>query len=124
MAAVVVAALMSSCSSDDPAQAKQWQQEYCTELGSWQDAKRTVASSAADAGGGQDVGSPESDNVESAGRAAIAASKKLDREGIEHGDSHILDDTVNAVGGDIGAEGRAVSYCDGSGFETLVDSAG
>ncbi|WP_406004841.1 hypothetical protein OG440_00640 [Streptomyces sp. NBC_00637] len=117
---------MSSCSSGDPAQAKEWQRDYCTKLGSWQDAKHatTTGVADADASDGQNVQSPEFDNAESAGQAVIDASKRLDREGLEHGVTHILDDTVNAVGGDVGAEGRAVSYCDSSGFETLVGSAG
>ncbi|WP_326658731.1 hypothetical protein [Streptomyces canus] len=126
-AAVVVAAvLMSGCSSDDPAQAKERQRDYCTKLGSWQDAAHatTTGEADADAGDGQRVQSPEFDNTESAGHAVIEASKRLDRAGPEHGGTDILDDTVNAVGGDIGAEGRAVSYCDSSGFETLVSSAG
>jgi hypothetical protein len=123
---VVAAVLMSGCSSDDPAQAKEWQRDYCAKLGSWQDAKHAMAASGAesDASGGQNVQSPEFGNTESAARAVIDSSKRLDREGLEHGGTRILDDTVNAVGGDIGAEGRAVSYCDSSGFETLVDSAG
>ncbi|MGW0944782.1 hypothetical protein ACWD4O_19855 [Streptomyces sp. NPDC002623] len=107
---VVVAVLMSSCSSGDPALAEEWQREYCTKLGSWQDVEHASTTGVADA--------------ESAGQAVIDASKRLDREGLEHGVTHILDDTVNAVGGDVGAERRAVSYCDSSGFETLVDSAG
>ncbi len=126
-AAVVVAAVvMSGCSSDDPAQAQEWQRDYCTKLGSWQDAAHatTTSEADADAGDGQSVQSPEFDNTESAGHAVIEASKRLDRAGLEHGGTHILDDTVNAVGGDTGAEGRAVSYCDSSGFETLVSSAG
>ncbi|MFI9756310.1 hypothetical protein ACIHFB_00010 [Streptomyces sp. NPDC051963] len=107
-------------------QAKEWQRDYCTELGSWQDAKHATMTSSADADASdeQNVQSSEFDNAESAGQAAIDASKRLDREGLEHGGTHILDDTVNAVGGDVGAEGRAVSYCDSSGFETLVSSAG
>ncbi|MEU2619472.1 hypothetical protein ABZ642_15135 [Streptomyces sp. NPDC007157] len=127
VAAVVVAAvLMSGCSSDDPAQAKEWQQDYCTKLGSWQDAAHATTTNEADAdtGDGQGVQSPEPDNTEWAGHAVIEASKRLDRADLEHGGTHILDDTVNAVRGDAGAEGRAVSYCDSSGFEALVSSAG
>nr|WSZ18803.1 hypothetical protein OH837_38425 [Streptomyces canus] len=126
-AAVVVAAvLMSGCSSDDPAQATEWQRDYCTKLGSWQDSAHatTASETDADAGDGQSVQSSGFDDTESARRAVIEASKRLDRAGLEHGGTDILDDTVNAVGGDIGAEGRAVSYCDNSGFETLVSSAG
>ena len=109
-AAVVVAVLVSSCSSDDPVQAKEWQRDYCTKLGSWQDAKHATITSVADADAsdGQNVQSPEFDNARSAGQVVIDASKRLDRKGIENGGSHILDDTVNAVGGDIAAEGRAV----------------
>lgn len=92
-AAVVVAVLMSSCSSDDPAQAKEWQQDYCTKLGSRQDAKHAMTTSVADvdASDGQNVQSPEFDNVESAGHDAITASKRLDREGLELGGTNILD---------------------------------
>lgn len=117
---------MSSCSSDDSAQAKEWQRDYCTKLGSWQDAKHATTGSVADADAsdGQDVQSSEFDATEPAGHAVIDASKRLDREGLERGGSRILDDTVDAVGGDIGAEGRAVSHCDSSGFETLVSSTG
>lgn len=49
---------------------------------------------------------------------------RLDRAGLEHEGSRILEDTVDAVGGDEAAEGRAVSYCDGTGFETLVGPPG
>lgn len=118
--AVVAAVLMSGCSSDDhPARAKEWQRDYCSKLGSWQDAAHATTTGEADADQ-----SPESDDTESAGHAVIEASKRLDRAGLEHGGTRILDDTVNAVGGDVGAEGRAVSYCDNAGFETLVGSVG
>lgn len=108
-AAAVVAAtvLMSGCSSGDSAQDKAWQEEYCEKLGSWQDAVRN-----------------RTGNIEVAGEAAIYASRKLDKAGLEHGGTRILDDTVNAIGGDTGAEGRAVSYCDSAGHETSVDSVG
>ncbi|MFD7879779.1 hypothetical protein ACFV5G_37825 [Streptomyces sp. NPDC059766] len=117
---------MSSCSSGEPAQAKEWQQDYCAKLGSWQDARHATAADATDAGGGdgESARAPESDSLGTAGTLAIAAAKRLAGEGLEHGGGHILDDTVYAVGGDTGAERRAVSYCDSSGFETLVDSAG
>ncbi|MGV9318405.1 hypothetical protein [Streptomyces sp. NPDC003660] len=113
---VVAAVLMSGCSSDDPAQAEEWRRDYCTKLGSWQDM--------AHAGDGQGGESSAADDAASAGHAVVDASKRLDRAGLEQGGTHILDDTVDAVGGDIGAESRAVSYCDDSGFETLVRSAG
>ncbi|MBG7702429.1 hypothetical protein HCJ76_31215 [Streptomyces sp. MC1] len=123
---VVAAVLMSGCSSDDPAQAKERQRDYCTKLGSWQDAAHatTTDEADADAGDGQGVRSPESDDTEAAAHAVVEASKRLDRAGLEQDGTDILDDTVNAVDGDIGAEARAVSYCDSSGFETLVGSAG
>ncbi|WP_261953823.1 hypothetical protein [Streptomyces nigrescens] len=114
---------MSSCSSGDPAQAKERQRDYCTKLGSWQDAKHAVATSAAHADS-SDAQNARHDIAESAGHAVVDASKRLAQEGLEQGGSHIFDDTVNAVGGDTGAESRAVSYCDSSGFETLVGSAG
>ncbi|MET7486048.1 hypothetical protein [Streptomyces sp. NPDC005538] len=116
-AVVVVAVLMSGCSSGDPAQAKEWQGLYCAKLGAWEKAKRASVASTAAAGDGEDTGY---DIVASKGRAAINASKRLDREGLNHGGTKILDDTVNAIGGDAGAEGRAVSYCDSAGFEGSV----
>ncbi|MFJ9245360.1 hypothetical protein [Streptomyces sp. NPDC101776] len=107
-AAVVVAAvLMSGCSSGDSAQDKAWQEEYCAKLGAWQHEVRARTA-----------------NVESAGNAVLYAAKKLDKAGLEHGGTRILDDTVNAIGGDTGAEGRAVAYCDSAGFEGPVDSVG
>ncbi|MBU6533941.1 hypothetical protein ACFUIW_10065 [Streptomyces sp. NPDC057245] len=114
------------CSSDDPAQAKERQRDCCTKLGTWRDTAHatTTGEPDADAGDGQSVQSPEFDNTESAGHTVIEASKGLDRASLELGGTDIVDDTVNAVGGDVGAEGRAVSYCDSSGFETLVRSAG
>ncbi len=121
---MVAAVLMSGCSSDDPAQAKERQRDYCTKLGSWQDAAHATTTDEADADAGQGVRSPESDDTEAAAHAVVEASKRLDRAGLEQGGTDILDDTVNAVDGDIGAEARAVSYCDSSGFETLVGSAG
>ncbi|MEU6341614.1 hypothetical protein ABZ883_11785 [Streptomyces sp. NPDC046977] len=125
-AVVAVAVLMSGCSSSEPAQAEEWQQDYCSKLGAWQDARRAVAADDADVdtGGGLNVRSPESEDIASAGQEVIDASKRLARHGLEHGGTYILDDTANAVGGDVGAEYRAVSYCDSSGFETLVGSAG
>ncbi|MEU4682857.1 hypothetical protein [Streptomyces xinghaiensis] len=116
---------MSSCSSEEPTRAEKWQQEYCTKLGAWQDAKRATATSGEDvgAGDGRDDPSSELDNVESAGQAAVTASERLVR-GDTHRGGTIIDDTVSAVGGDIDGERRAVSYCGSSGFETLVDSAG
>ncbi|MFI6401744.1 hypothetical protein [Streptomyces sp. NPDC050548] len=102
-----MAVLMSGCSSDDSAQGKAWQEEYCDKLGSWQHEVHARTA-----------------NTESAGEAAIYASKKLDKAGLEHGGTRILDDTVNAIAGDTGAEGRAVSYCDSAGFEASVESVG
>ncbi|MFH9428062.1 hypothetical protein ACH4JZ_07205 [Streptomyces sp. NPDC017615] len=123
-ALAVAAVLMSGCSSEDPAQAKAWQQDYCTKLGAWQDLAHATRNSEADAGDGQGVESPDVDDTDSAGQAVIDASKRLDRAGLEHGGTRVLDDTADAVGGDVGAEIRAVYYCDSSGFETLVRAAG
>ncbi|MDT6985448.1 hypothetical protein ACFSUJ_32735 [Streptomyces lusitanus] len=119
---VVAAVLMSGCSSDDPARAEERQRDYCTKLGTWQDTAHATTTGEADgeAGGGHGGQSSEFDNTESAGHVLIEAAKRLERAGLEDGGTHIVDDTVNAVDGDIGAEGRAVSYCDSSGFETLV----
>lgn len=113
--AVVVASLMSSCSSDDSEQAKEWQQNYCTKLGTWQRARNATTGSV-DANGQ----SPESGNADIEGYAVISAAKLLDRKGLDSVGSRILDDTAMAVGGDTYAEGRAVSYCYDSGFETLT----
>lgn len=120
--AVAVAGLMSGCSSDDPARAKEWQRVYCTRLGSWQDARDALTASTGDAGANdaRAARSPEFRDAENAGHAAVAASRVLDREGLDHAGGHLVEDTARAVGGDTEAEGRATSYCSGSGFETLV----
>ncbi|MFI8519344.1 hypothetical protein ACIGEZ_16130 [Streptomyces sp. NPDC085481] len=107
---VLVAGLVSGCSSSGSAAAEERQQDYCTKLGSWQD----IRDDAVAAGGA-------GDQADLAGYAAVSAAKVIDREGLDRGGSHVLDDTVMAVGGDPVAEGRAASYCDGSGFETLVN---
>ncbi|GGQ09741.1 hypothetical protein [Streptomyces roseolilacinus] len=119
---VAVAGLMSGCSSDDPARAEEWQRVYCTRLGSWQDARDALTVSTGDAGAddARAARSPEFRDAENAAHAAVAASKVLDREGLDHTGGHLVEDTVWAVGGDTEAEGRATSYCSGSGFETLV----
>ncbi|MFF8991328.1 hypothetical protein ACF09H_15550 [Streptomyces sp. NPDC014983] len=119
--AVVVAGLVSGCSSYDSEQAKEWRRSYCTKLGAWQDARdETAGSTGSVDANGRNARSPGSDNAYFDGHAAIAAAKLPHRKGLDHGGSHILDDTVMAIGGDPGAERRAVSYCDDSGFETLV----
>jgi len=105
---VVVVGLMSSCSSDDSGQAEEWQRNYCAELGAWQRIRNTA------------IQSSESGNADIDGSGVIAAAKLLDRKGLDRVGSHILDDTVMTVGGDTGAERRAVSYCEDSGFETLT----
>ncbi|MFD5266232.1 hypothetical protein [Streptomyces sp. NPDC058335] len=46
-------------------------------------------------------------DAEVPGHAAVAAAKVLDREGLDRDGSHILDDTVAAVGDDTGAESHA-----------------
>ncbi|MER6329316.1 hypothetical protein ABT298_08275 [Streptomyces sp. NPDC001034] len=102
-------------------QAEERQQSYCTKLGVWQDTRDETAGSTGNVdANGQNVRSPESDNAYFDGHAAIAAAKLLHRKRLDHGGSHVLDDTVMVIGGDPGAERRAVSYCDDSGFETLV----
>ncbi|WP_405730849.1 hypothetical protein OG885_14045 [Streptomyces sp. NBC_00028] len=99
VAVVIAAVVMGGCSSGNPEQDKNRQQDYCTELGAWQDAEHPS---------------------ESLGRTVIAAARRLDRAGLEIGGTRILDDTVDAIRGDAGAEDRAVSYCGSAGFETLV----
>ncbi|MEU6242968.1 hypothetical protein [Streptomyces sp. NPDC047024] len=125
-AAVVAAVLMTGwttgCSSEKPAQAKVWEQFYCAKLAAWQAARNAEVGTGT--GDGQDAESLASDEADSAGRSALAAARRLDGEGLGEGATHILDDTANAVGGDPGAEERAVSYCDDAGFETLVGRAG
>ncbi|GGX86783.1 hypothetical protein [Streptomyces minutiscleroticus] len=103
-AAVVVIGVIGGCSSPHaPGRSDERERSYCTGLGAWQDARRAADGSA-----------------EAAGDAALAAAKVLDREGLDHDGSHVLRDTAAAVGGDAGAESRVVSYCDATGFETLV----
>ncbi|WP_432187277.1 hypothetical protein [Streptomyces sp. Tue6028] len=121
--AAVVLCLLTSCSSDDPAQDKERQRTYCSRLGAWQEARDAAAGNATgvDESDAQGSDAPGTDDASIAGDLAVASSRVLNREKLDRTGSHILDDTVLAVGGDPAAESRAVSYCDDSGFETMVE---
>lgn len=123
--AVVVAALVSGCSSDgsdgfgdsgDSGDSgasemdRAWQENYCRELGSWQRARNSATEEGAD---GEAV--PDGDAVVSAARQLPSAAY----EGAGD-DGSMLDVTVMAVRGDTNAEGEAVAYCSAAGFETLT----
>ncbi|MEU3658767.1 hypothetical protein AB0E77_03230 [Streptomyces sp. NPDC032940] len=102
-AAVVVAGLAGGCSSHDTAQEDETRQHYCSALGTWQQTKA------------------RSENADIAGYAALAAARRLDREGLDRSGSHVLQDTALAVdNADTGAEGRVATYCTDAGFETYV----
>ncbi|MFJ3666603.1 hypothetical protein ACIPSE_09110 [Streptomyces sp. NPDC090106] len=109
VAVACTAVLLAGCSSDRPAHAEEWQQDYCARLGDWQRAEHAGT-----------TGETDDELAESLGRSAVRAARRLDRAGLELGGTRILDDTVDAVRGATDAEGRAVSYCDSAGFETLV----
>ncbi|SEC79298.1 hypothetical protein [Streptomyces sp. TLI_105] len=112
---VFAAALLGGCSSSDADEAKAYWQDYCTRLGSWQEARNSVDAfpkkpgSAADGGAG------------ALAPGVISAAEVLDRKGGDEDSARVLDDTVAAVtGADLRAEGRVVSSCDRAGFETAV----
>ncbi|MFG3101839.1 hypothetical protein ACGFZL_15170 [Streptomyces sp. NPDC048182] len=92
---------LTGCSSHDSAREQEWRETYCGRLGSWQSTKADGS-----AGG------------KASGYLAVAAARRLDREGLDRHGSHILDDTAMAVDGDTEAEGRAVAYCTDAGFVT------
>ncbi|GGQ45956.1 hypothetical protein GCM10010216_02580 [Streptomyces flaveolus] len=103
LTAVVVVGLTGGCSSGGTGQDDGTRQHYCSVLGTWQ---RTKA---------------RSENADVAGYAALAAARRLDREGLDTSGSHVLQDTALAVDtADTAAEGRVASYCTGAGFETYV----
>ncbi|MER6852835.1 hypothetical protein AB0A81_06765 [Streptomyces flaveolus] len=103
LTAVVVVGLTGGCSSGDTEQDDETRQHYCSALGTWQQTKA------------------RSENADVAGYAALAAARRLDREGLDKSGSHVLQDTALAVDtGDAGAEGRVASYCTDAGFETYV----
>ncbi|MBQ0995231.1 hypothetical protein [Streptomyces sp. RK62] len=120
--AVVVAALVSGCSSDgsdgfgDSGDSgasemdRAWQENYCRELGSWQRARNSATEEGA-----------ESDAVPD-GDAVVSAARQLPSAAYEGAgdDGSMLDVTVMAVRGDTHAEGEAVAYCAAAGFETLT----
>ncbi|MFI2409779.1 hypothetical protein [Streptomyces sp. NPDC018947] len=96
------ACLLSGCSSGDDGRDDETRQHYCSRLGTWQDMKARA----------EDAGI--------AGYAAVAAAKRIDKEGLDRAGSHVLDDTALAVDGDPDAEGRVARYCSDAGFETMV----
>ncbi|GJF23966.1 hypothetical protein [Streptomyces sp. HO565] len=99
----VVVGLTGGCSTGDTAQDDETREHYCSALGTWQQTKA------------------RSENADVAGYAALAAARRLDREGLDKSGSHVLQDTALAVDtGDAGAEGRVASYCTDIGFETYV----
>ncbi|MEV5517612.1 hypothetical protein AB0L50_32705 [Streptomyces flaveolus] len=99
----VVVGLTGGCSSGDTAQDVETRQHYCSAFGTWQ---RTKA---------------RSENADVAGYAALAAARRLDREGLDKSGSHVLQDTALAIDtADTAAEGRAATYCTDAGFETYV----
>ncbi|MFJ8541952.1 hypothetical protein ACIRFH_08050 [Streptomyces sp. NPDC093586] len=100
---VVLVGLASGCSSHDTAQDDETREHYCSTLGTWQKEKA------------------RSGNADVAGYAALAAARRLDKEGLDRSGSHVLRDTALAVdNADTDAEGRAASYCTDAGFETYV----
>ncbi|MFF9849609.1 hypothetical protein [Streptomyces litmocidini] len=115
LTAVVAAVLLGGCSSSDADEARAYWQDYCTRLGTWQEARNSVDAFPKKPGGPADGG---------AGALAptvISAAQVLDSKGHDEDSARVLDDTVAAVtGADLMAEGRVVSSCDRAGFETLV----
>ncbi|MFF0556334.1 hypothetical protein ACH4ZU_04180 [Streptomyces sp. NPDC020472] len=112
---VCAAVLLGGCSSSDAEDVKAYWQDYCTRLGTWQEARNSVDAfpkkpgSAADGGAG------------ALAPTVISAAQVLDRKGHDEDSARVLDDTVAAVtGADPVAEGRVVSSCDRAGFETLM----
>jgi hypothetical protein len=99
----LVVGLTGGCSSGDTAQDDETRQHYCSALGTWQQTKA------------------RSENADVAGYAALAAARRLDREGLDKSGSHVLRDTALAIdNADTAAEGRVAAYCTDAGFETYV----
>ncbi|MFI8945579.1 hypothetical protein ACIGO6_03575 [Streptomyces sp. NPDC053750] len=102
-AVLVLVGLVSGCSSHDTERDDETREHYCSRLGTWQKKK------------------DRSENADVAGYAALAAARRLDKEGLDRSGSHVLRDTALAVdNADADAEGRVASYCADAGFETYV----
>ncbi|WP_406858950.1 hypothetical protein ABZO31_01375 [Streptomyces sp. HUAS MG47] len=111
MAAVLLAAgATTGCSSEaeESSMAEEWQRDYCTKLGSWQDVRDGRIRPGTDP------------DPAALGRLAVLAAGVLEREGVQPTGAHLVDDTKMALLGDAKSEGRAVTYCGDAGFETLV----
>ncbi|MEU0398998.1 hypothetical protein ABZ318_01920 [Streptomyces sp. NPDC006197] len=114
LTAMVAAVLLGGCSSSGAEETKAYWQDYCTRLGTWQEARNSVDAfpeKSGDADGTTGV----------LAQAVVSAAEVLDRKGHGEDSARVLDDTVAAVtGADLVAEGRVVSSCDRAGFETLM----
>ena len=116
--------LLAACSSYDPKHAAALQRDYCVKLAAWRTARDAMLASASsvDASDWTNIHWPEADQADEAGSKAMDAAKVLDREDLDHLDSHILDDTEKAViDRNAVAEARATNYCAESGFGDLVN---
>ncbi|MFH8725517.1 hypothetical protein [Streptomyces termitum] len=110
LAAALVGALAGCGAQEpDPEDVAAWREDYCQDLYLWQ----RLAHDPPEKGYGNDL--------VLAASAVVTAAKVLDRHHLDHGGSHVLRDTGDAVSAnDRYAEGRISAYCSAVGFETLM----
>ncbi|MFE2021557.1 hypothetical protein ACFW9O_26300 [Streptomyces sp. NPDC059499] len=112
IAMVVVAAGCSSSEGKDERRLTELRENYCTQLGTWQNARNAADTDPPDPSGYDEVGAVAHD--------AFRAMRPLRDETVGEGRT-LAEATVAAVNNkDSEAEGRVVQYCADSGFETLT----
>ncbi|MFF5897001.1 hypothetical protein ACFY8O_13835 [Streptomyces argenteolus] len=113
--AVAWAVLVAGCSSSDGADEERLtrqRENYCAQLGTWQQARNAARSEPSD--------ESEYDEVGALAEDAYIAMRPLRKETVDGGRA-LGEATVAAMrDSDSEAEGRVVDYCADSGFETLT----
>ncbi|MET9587541.1 hypothetical protein ABZY10_31490 [Streptomyces sp. NPDC006539] len=112
LALVAVVAGCSSSEGKDEERLTAQRENYCTQLGEWQEARNAAGTDTPESSGYDEVGAVAQD--------AFLAMRPL-RDAPVDGGRTLAEATVAAMSNrDSEAEGRVVQYCDDVGFEMLT----
>ncbi|MCX5443777.1 MULTISPECIES: hypothetical protein [unclassified Streptomyces] len=112
LALVAVVAGCSSSEGRDEERLTTQRENYCTQLGAWQEARNAAGTDTPEPSGYDEVGAVAQD--------AFLAMRPLRDEPVDGGRT-LAEATVAAMNNrDSEAEGRVVQYCDDVGFEMLT----